>query len=94
MNRQKGGRQTQKIKSFKLSLKIAEHALQPFHMQTLQIEGNQLEMNHTWIIIAKLDLLALASKINWIVTTLVAASTFESKVSSVVDEQRSTLYVI
>ena len=47
MNRQKGGRQTQKIKSFKLSLKIAEHALQPFHMQTLQIEGNQLEMNHT-----------------------------------------------
>ena len=60
---------TKKIKSFKLSLKIAETTLQPFHMQNLQIEINQLEMTltyHTWIIIPKLDLLALASKINWI----------------------------
>ena len=49
MKRQKGGRQTQKkIKSFKLSLKIAETTLQPFHMQTLQIEINQLEMTLTY----------------------------------------------
>ena len=44
MKRQKGGRQTQKIKSFEPSLKFAETTLQLFHMQTLQIEINQLEM--------------------------------------------------
>ena len=43
------GRQTQeRIKSFKLTLKIAETTLQPFHMQTLQIEINQLEMTLTY----------------------------------------------
>jgi len=47
MKRQKGGRQTH-TKSFKLSLKIAETTLKPFHMQNLQIEINQLEMTLTY----------------------------------------------